>query len=244
MDSFNTNFFTISVVNKDKNGGYTYKRPANMLYPWKLRLLSTKHHIYFTPASEDDNYHMHYIMIDDITDTQKALELKPSTIIETSPANHQVWYYLPFIKTWEQKKALCKRLTDYLGGDQAAIKAKQTGRLPGTLNCKHDSLPEVRCIYTSRHECDMTAVTAVAPQRAVKNPNRQTKDNPVIKDFKLIRRWIETHAATNGWISQEAIRKDSTFLPRAKGYLRKYGSLLAQHDSNYLSQTIESAITR
>jgi hypothetical protein len=102
------------------------------------------------------------ILVDDLNINQihqmTERGVNPACIIETSPANHQLWVSLglePMPK--DLRKIVATVLAKEFGGDLACVAANHMGRLAGFTNRKpkywtNEGYPFVRCLeFTGRH---------------------------------------------------------------------------------------------
>lgn len=57
-------------------------------------------------------------------------------LYQTSALNYQAWAFVRNVKTWKQYIEVGNWLAGYLDADKKAVKSKQVGRLPGSINHK------------------------------------------------------------------------------------------------------------
>ena len=113
---------------------YTDEQLASIRTIGYLRAMNRKgYNIYARPVG------WQYVLLDDLhRDVLNDLTiLQPCALLETSPANYQVWLILTNIPGHrEEAKSICRELAQKFGADLASADPDHVGRLPGFTNRK------------------------------------------------------------------------------------------------------------
>jgi hypothetical protein len=230
---------------------------------WLKRMNAIGHDVYLRPC-RDDPLSLSWVLVDDLCrdsiEALRAAAIPPSIVLETSPANYQVWVRYTNVVGKDHHRSLATALAVRFNADRRCAQPHHYGRLAGFTNRKpvHETLvgyPFVLLRYAHTH---VVAAPAFSPFRGGAPQRPETvAPVPTHSETAIYRRIADRLVATYGsevdwsrvdWVvaMHFACRRHPP--SRIRAVLRSCSPALATrkagHIDDYVDRTVRKAIER